>query len=147
MQLHIKSVSSEKNVQSACRSQSLSLSVFWLLHNFHFLTITQIMGHPWATTTALEIWLGDVPKGEVNLFFSSFRWLTDWSINFKHVSLSGRGLKEGNVFQGEKKYLLFFYLFSPVCMLQWCFLLLKPNHTNDLEKCKSYIACFCTIFF
>ena len=72
LQLHIKSLSSEKNIQSVCKSQSLSLSAFWLLYNFHFLTITQIMGHPWATTTALEIWLGDVPKGEVDLFFLFF---------------------------------------------------------------------------
>jgi hypothetical protein len=25
----------------------------------------QVMGHPWAAPTAIEIWLGDVPKGEV----------------------------------------------------------------------------------
>ena len=34
---------------------------FLLLHHLH----PQVMGHPWATPTSIEIWLGDVPKGEV----------------------------------------------------------------------------------
>ena len=26
--------------------------------------LPQVMGHPWATPTTIELWLGDVPKGQ-----------------------------------------------------------------------------------
>ena len=43
--------------------------------------VLQVLGHPWAVSTKLEIWLGDVAKGqEVNINKAYFMKVGEFSL-------------------------------------------------------------------
>jgi len=81
----------------------------------------QIMGHPWATTTAMEIWLGDVPKGEeVDLKKAMFFKAGDLSMSSnKENDYSARQLQSVEITQAAKP-----------CRVSFVKLVLHKNHQN-----------------
>jgi len=81
----------------------------------------QIMGHPWATTTALEIWLGDVPKGEdVDLKKAMFFKAGDLTMSSnKENDYSARQLQSVEITQAAKP-----------CRVSFVKLVMHKNHQN-----------------
>jgi len=81
----------------------------------------QVLGHPWAVSTSVEIWVGDVPKGqEVELAKAYFMKIGEFPMESnKDNDYIARQLQSLEINQGPKPLAVTFLRF-----------ILHKNHTN-----------------
>ena len=81
----------------------------------------QVLGHPWAVSTSVEIWVGDVPKGqEVDLAKAYFMKIGEFPMESnKENDYIARQLQSLEINQGPKPLAVTFLRF-----------ILHKNHTN-----------------
>ena len=81
----------------------------------------QVMGHPWAVSTSVEIWVGDVPRGqEVDLAKAYFMKIGEFPMESnKDNDYIARQLQCLEINQGPKPLAVTFLRF-----------ILHKNHTN-----------------